>query len=124
MATLTNIALNARSLNGLITISDGQGTVIENGTIDTDILEVEQLNATNFTTNAMIANSLQILRTSTPAVNTLLGTVINIGKILNNFEFDPANNFISLYANTADGMMDKLINGQMSTSDLEKVRKI
>ena len=59
----------------------------------------------------MIANSLQILRTSTPAVNALLGTVIDIGKILNNFEFDPANNFISLYANTADGMMDIDLSG-------------
>lgn len=111
MATLTNIALNDRSMNGLITISDGAGTVIENGIIDTDILEVEQLNATNFTTTAMIANSLQILRTSTPAVNALLGSVIDVGKILNNFEFDPANNFISLYANTADGMMDIDLSG-------------
>jgi len=111
MSTLTNTSINARSMNGLITISDGAGTTIENGTIDTDLLEVEQLNATSFTTNAMIANSLQILRTSTPAVNTLLGTVIDIGKVLNNFNFDPANRFVSVYADTANNMIDIDLSG-------------
>ena len=105
MATLTNISINARSMNGLITISDGAGTVIEDGTIDTDLLEVEQLNAANFTTNAMIANSLQLLRTSTAPVNALLGTVIDVGPILNNVKFDTVNRQIQIWNDTATSQL-------------------
>jgi hypothetical protein len=124
MSTLTNIALNARSMNGLITISDGQGTVIENGTIDTDILEVEQLNATNFTTNAMIANSLQLLRTSTPAVNTLLGTVVDVGKVLQNAYFDTVNRFLRFYKDNPANINDAMITIDQANGDISIVADV
>jgi hypothetical protein len=124
MATLTNISLNARSLNGLITISDGQGTVIENGTIDTDVLQVEQLNATNFTTNAMIANSLQILRTSTPTINSLLGTVVDVGKVLQNSYFDTVNRFLRFYKDNPANINDAMITIDQANGDISIVADV
>ena len=103
--TLQNQLLLAKSMNSIIRFDDGAGTVIENGTIDTDLLEVEQLNATNFTTNAMIANSLQLLRTSTTAVNNLLGTVIDVGPILNNVKFDTVARQIQIWNDTATSQL-------------------
>lgn len=40
MSSSTNQNTNARSMNGIITIDDGNGTIIENGTITTSNLEV------------------------------------------------------------------------------------
>ena len=51
MSTLTNIAINARSMNGLITISDGAGTIIENGTVDTDSLITDTMTSINMILN-------------------------------------------------------------------------
>jgi len=57
------------------------------------------------------ANTLTLTRNSTAAVNALLGSTINVGSILNNIEFDPSNRFITVYADTADGMIDIDLSG-------------
>ena len=38
MSSQTNIPINSRSMNGIITISDGGGTTIENGQVTTTAL--------------------------------------------------------------------------------------
>jgi hypothetical protein len=103
--TLQNQLTYAKSMNGIITLSDGAGTTISNGIVDTDILEVEQLNATNFTSNAIIASSLQLLRTSTTAVNNLLGTVVDIGKLTQNMTFNPVLRQVQVWNDAANAQL-------------------
>lgn len=96
MSSLTNIAINARSMNGLITISDGQGTTIEDGTIDTDNLVVD-----NFTVINMLVNYMNILRDSNPVVNAALGSTVDIGLLVQNMIFDDINRLYQIWDDTA-----------------------
>jgi len=82
MATLTNIALNARSLNGVIVISDGGGTIIQDGRVNTDNLITETMTSTNMISTNMIV----------PRINTnlipLLGGNINLTTLTQNMNFN------------------------------------
>ena len=101
MATLTNIPINSRSMNGLITISDGT-TVLEDGNITTTgDLSVDNINSNSFTTNNMITNNLLLLRQSTSAVNSALGFTINVNSVLQNMYFNTINRTVELWNDTA-----------------------
>lgn len=101
MSLLTNIPYSAKSMNGIIVLDDGSGSTIENGTITTDSINVSNL----------ITDDIILTRNSTPAVNTLLGSTIDVGAILNNIQFDPANKFITIYDNAANGFIDFDLSG-------------
>ena len=47
MASQSNVALNTRSMNGIITLSDGAGTTISNGAVTTSVLNVPFIPRTN-----------------------------------------------------------------------------
>ena len=53
--TLQNQILLAKSMNGIVTLSDGAGTTISNGTIDTS-----NINSTNITTNNLSLSALDL----------------------------------------------------------------
>jgi len=52
------------------------------------------------------ANTLTVTRNSTPAVNALLGSTINVGNILSNVDFDTASRLLSFFDDTANTMID------------------
>jgi hypothetical protein len=83
-------------MNGLITISDGQGTTISDGTIDTDNLTVD-----NFTVINMLVNYMSILRDSNPVVNAALGSTVDIGLLVQNSIFDDINRLYQIWDDTA-----------------------
>ena len=95
MATLTNIAINARSMNGLITISDGAGTIIENGTVDTDSLITDTMTSTN-----MISTNMIVPRVNTALVPSL-GANINLTTLTQNMNFDTVTRQFQIWNDTA-----------------------
>lgn len=99
MATLTNIALNARSMNGVIVISDGGGTIIENGTVDTDNLITETMTSTN-----MISTNMIVPRVNT-ALIPLLGANINLTTLTQNLNFNTSTRQFEIWNDTATGQM-------------------
>lgn len=81
MSSTTNISINSRSMNGIITISDGTAT-LENGsltnvnTIDTDSINTSSFSTNDFTisTNLDLTNATSKIQflDGTPALNTLI----------------------------------------------------
>ncbi|MFZ4799160.1 MAG: hypothetical protein ACOYMA_16790, partial [Bacteroidia bacterium] len=53
--TLQNQILLAKSMNGIVTLSDGAGTTISNGSIDTS-----NVNSSNITTNNLSLSALDL----------------------------------------------------------------
>ena len=104
--TLQNQITYAKSMNGIVTLSDGAGSTISNGIIVTN-----DLSGNSIVTNSFNTDDIILTRNSTPAVNALLGSTIDVGAILNNVNFDTAQRFISFFADTADGMMDIDLSG-------------
>jgi hypothetical protein len=111
MATLTNIPINARSMNGLITISDGT-TVLENGNITTTgDLDVGMLNANNFTANNVIVDYMQILRDSNPVVNATLGFTVDVGLLVQNMIFQDVTRLFQIWNDTANSAILQINTG-------------
>lgn len=107
MATTTNIALNSRSMNNVILISDGNGTTIENGNIVTNDINSSSLTTGNITSNIFTCNGE--LRTNLlgpyiipTTVSSLMGLLISYGNTLNNGSTD-FTNFQSTYTSTKGG---------------------
>jgi len=99
--TLQNQITYAKSMNGIVTLSDGAGTTISNGTINTDNLDVVNFNASNFTANNVIVDYMQILRDSNPVVNAALGFTVDVGLLVQNMNFDDINRFFQIWNDTA-----------------------
>ena len=80
MSNTNGVAYRDKSLNGIITLSDGDGTTISNGTITTDTIST-----TNFITSNLNVNNIQgklqsdsiTLYTSTTTGSILIGTGID-----------------------------------------------
>jgi hypothetical protein len=101
MSSLTNIPINARSMNGLITISDGTA-VIEDGNITTTgDLQVDNLLCSTFSTQNMLVNYMQILRDSNPTVNAALGFTVDIGLLVQNMIFNDITRLYQIWNDTA-----------------------
>jgi len=94
--TLQNQITYAKSMNGIVSLSDGAGTMISNGTIDTDNLVVD-----NFTVINMLVNYMNILRDSNPVVNAALGSTVDIGLLVQNMIFDDINRLYQIWDDTA-----------------------
>jgi len=94
--TLQNQITYAKSMNGIVSLSDGAGTTISNGTIDTDNLVVD-----NFTVINMLVNYMSILRDSNPVVNAALGSTVDIGLLVQNMIFDDINRLYQIWDDTA-----------------------
>jgi hypothetical protein len=97
MATLTNIAINARSMNGLITISDGAGTTIENGVVDTDSLITETMTSTN-----MISTNMIVPRVNTNLVAGL-GSTVNLTTLCQNINFNNTTRYFEIWNDSGSG---------------------
>jgi len=101
MSSLTNIPINARSMNGLITISDGTA-VIEDGNISTTgDLTVDNLLCATFSTQNMLVNYMQILRDSNATVNAALGFTVDIGLLVQNMIFNDITRLYQIWNDTA-----------------------
>lgn len=107
MATITNTALNSRSLNGCILISDGNGTIIENGNIETgdiisDSLTTNQINATVLTVTGEVRCNLNGPLSIPTSISSLTGLLIGYGNTTNSGATDFLN-FGSTYTSTQGG---------------------
>ena len=79
MASMLNVSINAHSMNGIITLSDGMGTTIENGTITTNTINVGNIITPSLT--ALYGNVLVLqgnIVNTTTQVNSLYGNVVGI----------------------------------------------
>ena len=106
MSSNTNIALNARSMNGIITISDGTAT-LENGDLNCDDINSNSLSTS--TINTTLLNCLGKFECNSNGVytipiliSTIKGLLISYGNTLNNGATD-FTNFQSSYTSTKGG---------------------
>ena len=104
--SLTNIALNSRSMNGVITISDGTAT-LENGDLNCDDINSNSLSTS--TINTTLLNCLGKFECNSNGVytiptliSTVKGLLISYGNTLNNGSTD-FTNFQSTYTSTKGG---------------------
>lgn len=100
MTTLTNVPINARSMNGLITISDGTA-ILENG----DLTTTGDINSDTVNTNTLSTDNFILPRISTPAVISSLGTTINVEDILQNIDYGNANRLFVIVNDVGNNMM-------------------
>jgi hypothetical protein len=99
MSSSTNISINSRSMNGIITISDGAGTTIEDGTVDTDNLITETMTSTNMISTNMIV----------PRINTALipgfGSTVNLTNLVQNLSFNNTTRYFNFIGDTANPIL-------------------
>jgi hypothetical protein len=84
--TLQNQILYAKSMNGIVSLSDGQGTTITNGTVNTN----------NFVTDTMTATNMVVPRIN-PNLTGTLGTQINLTQLSQNLNWDNLNKFWEIW---------------------------
>ena len=107
MTTITNTALNSRNMSGVITISDGNGTIIENGNIETgdvisDSLTTNQINTTVLTVTGEFRCNLNGPLLIPTSISSLTGLLISYGNTTNSGATD-FTNFGSTYTSTQQG---------------------
>ena len=76
MSSMSNVEYTAQSMNGIITLSDGMGTIIENGSITTNTINVGNITSPSIT--ALIGNVLVLqsnIVNTTTQINNLYGNV-------------------------------------------------
>lgn len=97
--TLQNQITYAKSMNGIVTLSDGAGTVISNGTIDTDNLITDTMTSTN-----MISTNMIVPRINTALVPSL-GADINLTTLAQNMNFDTSSRQFQIWNDTATSQL-------------------
>jgi len=105
-----------KSMNGVITYDDGQGTVISNGTINTQTLDVQTLNTQNIVapdpgadsslyvddiTDVYLASNCSTLHARTLSLNTF-GTEYGTTEFM---QYDTASNAIALFTNCDNAIL-------------------
>ena len=107
MSTITNTALTSRTMSGVILISDGNGTIIENGNIETGDINSASLTTNNINTSSLTCDG--IFRTNTAgaytiptSISNLTGLLISYGNVSNSGATD-FTNFGSTYTTTQQG---------------------
>jgi hypothetical protein len=105
-----------KSMNGVITYDDGQGTVISGGSIQTDTLDVETLNTQNIVapdpgadsslyvddiTDVYLASNCSTLHARTLSLNTF-GTEYGTTEFM---QYDTAANAIALFTNCDNAIL-------------------
>lgn len=101
MATITNIALNSRSLNGIITISDGVAT-LENGDLNADDIICATLDTIKLIVRGEFRSNLNGVYTISTLPSSEYGSLISYGNTLNSGATD-FTNFQSTYTSTQGG---------------------
>jgi len=104
--SLTNIALNSRSLNGVITISDGSA-VLENGNLTCEDINSASLNTDNINTNLLNVTGKLECNSAGPyniptSISSVTGLLIGYGNVSNSGATDFLN-FQSTYTSTQGG---------------------
>ena len=99
MSSITNIPYSAKSMNGIIVLSDGAGTTISNGTIDTDNLITDTMTSTN-----MISTNMIVPRINTALVPSL-GADINLTTLAQNMNFDTSSRQFQIWNDTATSQL-------------------
>jgi len=107
MSSTTNIAVNSRSLNGIVTISDGAGTTIENGNIETGNINSANLTTSNINTSLLTCTgkfdcNLNGPYTIPTSISSLTGLLISYGNTTNSGATD-FTNYQSTYTSTQGG---------------------
>jgi hypothetical protein len=121
MATLTNIDINTRSMNGLITISDGAGSIIENGIISSTTYNADTINCNTLIAGTIISsiiNDLIINRDPSSGLITLLGQYVDVNNLLSNFNFNVTTRLFQLYRDNATLLNQYILNIDTSTGDI------
>ena len=105
-----------KSMNGVITYDDGQGTVISGGSIQTDTLDVQTLNTQNIVapdpgadsslyvddiTDVYLASNCSTLHARTLSLNTF-GTEYGTTEFM---QYDSASNAIALFTNADNAIL-------------------
>lgn len=93
--TLQNQLLMCKSMNGVISLSDGAGSTIENGTVTSN----------NLNTNTLSSNNFILPRISTAGVIASLGATINVEDILQNIDYGNANRLFVIVNDIGNNMM-------------------
>ena len=79
MSSMSNVSYTNQSMNGIITLSDGMGTIIENGTITTNTINVGNIITPSLT--ALYGNVLVLqgnIVSTTTQINNLYGNISGI----------------------------------------------
>lgn len=106
MSSTTNTAINSRSMNGVITISDGQAT-LENGDLNCDDIISSSLNTSNINTSLLTCSGKFESNLNGPytipiSISNLTGLLISYGNVINSGATD-FTNFQSNYTSTQGG---------------------
>lgn len=93
--TLQNQMTYAKTMSGIISLSDGAGSTIENGTITSNTINTDTLSSNNFI----------LPRNSTPAVIASLGPTINVEEVLENVYFGHIDRLLAITNDFGGNMM-------------------
>ena len=121
MSSTTNTAINTRSINGIITITDGEAT-LENGNLDcndivSDTLTTTNLISTIFTCNGEIRSNLVGPYTIPVSTSALTGSLISYGNTSNSGATD-FTNYGSTYNLLKQGFYFNNINSTTTLTNL------
>ena len=98
--TLQNQITYAKSMNGIVTLSDGSGTTISNGNIISNNIDV-----TNIISDFFSTTDLTLPRKSTTALNTLLGSTIDMDLLIQNLNFNTTTRDFEIWDDQATGQI-------------------
>jgi hypothetical protein len=98
--TLQNQITYAKSMNGIVQLSDGAGTTITNGTVVSN-----DISGNNITTNTFNTTDLTLPRKSTAALNTLLGTTIDLDLLIQNLNYNTSTRGFEIWDDQATGQI-------------------
>ena len=121
MSSTTNTAINSRSMNGVITITDGEAT-LENGDLNCNDITSDTLNTTNlistiFTCNGEIRSNLVGPYTIPVSTSALTGSLISYGNTSNSGATD-FTNYGSTYNLLKQGFYFNNINSTTTLTNL------
>lgn len=109
--TLQNQITLAKSMNGIVTLSDGAGTTISNGTVTTDNLVCDTMTATN-----MVSENMIVPRVNTALIPSL-GPDINLTTLVQNLYFNTTTRQFEIWDDA--GGANALIVAKVSTGQVE-----
>ena len=97
--TLQNQITYAKSMNGIVTLSDGAGSIITNGEVITN-----NVNTTTFTASTISTNDLFLPRLNTNLI-PLLGSTIDLTNLCQNLNFDTTFRNFEIWDDQATGQI-------------------
>ena len=101
--TLQNQLLLCKSMNGIISFDDGAGSTISNGQIISN-----DISGNSITTNSFSTTDLILPRKSTPALNTLLGSTIDLDLLIQNLRYDTVVRNFEVWNDSATGQITEV----------------